>query len=276
MTNAILEMSTDVVTAHLAQNRMSAKDVPNFIRDVHKTLSELSGEAGKSASLTATRASETSLDAKVPEIEPTPSASAENDAAETSAAKAAEDDAPQDAKPENKMVAYVRDNDLSDPVFEGLDPYLAARISPRTAAKLDPNNEIHPTVFPNHIICLEDGQICKLLRTYINNRFQMTPEQYIEKWNLPDDYPMTPPEYQAKKRAAAKKGGLGKKVRAHRERSKEERDAEKKAAKAEPKRRGRPPKNAAKKAKEAAETPKNTQPTRRKLSIVQQQKDLAV
>lgn len=70
-----------------------------------------------------------------------------------------------------------------------------------------------PGVYPGTIVCLEDNVGTTLLRAYLKNRFDMTFEQYKTKWNLPSDYPYTPPEYAAKKREDAKAGGLGKKIR---------------------------------------------------------------
>ena len=116
-------------------------------------------------------------------------------------------------------VAPVLHDDISDPAFEGLDPWLAKRISPKMAGKLDPANAVHPTVFPDYIICLEDGETVKLLRPYVQKRFGLAFNEYLDKWNLPDDYPTAPPKYLEAKRAAAKASGLGVTTRAHREKS---------------------------------------------------------
>lgn len=278
MTTDILEMSTQLVTAHLTQNRMSAKDVPDFIRNVYTTLDDLKSKtASVEANVEAPALANTAkTDAVEQKAESAPRAENAPAPAETTAANEAEaDTAPRVDQPHSNKVAYVRDNDLSDPVFEGLDPYLAARISPRTAEKLDPNNEIHPSVFPDHLICLEDGQSVTLLRSYIKKRFGLTPTEYVEKWNLPDEYPMSPPEYIAKKRKAALKGGLGRKVRANREKPKAQKASEEKtASKTAPKAtRGRPKKakTADKSDAASASARDSSTPARRKLSLFQKE-----
>ncbi|QAY80488.1 MucR family transcriptional regulator [Sphingosinicella sp. BN140058] len=137
---------------------------------------------------------------------------------ETATTPAGEAPAPASAKSQqriNTKVAPIRQEDISDPVFAGLDPWLAKRISPAVAAKLDANNPIHPSVFPEFIVCLEDGGTAKLLRPYVENRFEpMTLDDYKRKWHLPVDYPHAAPAYLERKRATAQASGLGTKVRA--------------------------------------------------------------
>ena len=59
------------------------------------------------------------------------------------------------------------------------------------------------------IICLEDGQRCRMMARYLMRKFSMTPEQYRRKWSLPDSYPMNSPGYQAKQSRNARELGLG-------------------------------------------------------------------
>lgn len=63
---------------------------------------------------------------------------------------------------------------------------------------------------PDYITCLEDGAQVILLKRYLAKRFNMTPEQYREKWNLPEDYPMVAKSYSEKRSQIAKDTGLGK------------------------------------------------------------------
>lgn len=63
----------------------------------------------------------------------------------------------------------------------------------------------------DYIICLEDGKKLKMLKRYLRTRFDMSPEEYRQKWGLPADYPMVAPSYAAKRSAFAKQIGLGKK-----------------------------------------------------------------
>lgn len=71
--------------------------------------------------------------------------------------------------------------------------------------------QIKDSVKPDKIQCLEDGTWHVMLRRYIRRRYKMTPEQYKEKWGLPDNYPMVAPDYAEKRSKIAKKTGLGKK-----------------------------------------------------------------
>lgn len=71
--------------------------------------------------------------------------------------------------------------------------------------------QIASSVTLEKIQCLEDGTWHVMLRRYLKRRFNMTPEQYREKWGLPNDYPFVAPEYSVRRSKIAKKNGLGKK-----------------------------------------------------------------
>lgn len=75
---------------------------------------------------------------------------------------------------------------------------------------------IKKSVFPDHIICLEDGKKLKMLKRHLKTAYNMTPEQYRERWGLPPDYPMVAPSYARHRSSLAKKIGLGTKPRAGR------------------------------------------------------------
>jgi len=68
------------------------------------------------------------------------------------------------------------------------------------------------SVFPDYIICLEDGKKFKSLKRHLNVHYGLTPEEYRTKWNLPADYPMVAPNYAATRSALAKASGLGRKA----------------------------------------------------------------
>ena len=72
---------------------------------------------------------------------------------------------------------------------------------------------IKKSVTPDYIICLEDGKKLKMLKRHLKTRYNMTPEEYRERWGLPADYPMVAPNYAAQRRELAKKIGLGTKRR---------------------------------------------------------------
>lgn len=84
---------------------------------------------------------------------------------------------------------------------------------PEVAAQ-EPAVSIRASVKPDYIVCLEDGKKLKMLKRHLMTHYSMTPEQYRAKWNLPSDYPMTAPNYAAKRAELAKKIGLGVKPKA--------------------------------------------------------------
>jgi predicted transcriptional regulator len=77
--------------------------------------------------------------------------------------------------------------------------------------KLQPAVPVKRSVFPDYIVCLEDGKKQKMLKRHLQTAHGMTPEQYREKWNLPHDYPLVAPNYAEKRSALAKAIGLGRK-----------------------------------------------------------------
>ena len=64
-------------------------------------------------------------------------------------------------------------------------------------------------VFPDYIVCLEDGKKFKSLKRHLRTHDDLAPEEYREKWGLAHDYPMVAPNYAAARSALAKKMGLG-------------------------------------------------------------------
>ena len=68
---------------------------------------------------------------------------------------------------------------------------------------------IKKSVTPDYIVCLEDGLKFKSLKRHLRSRYNMSPEQYREKWGLPHDYPMVAPNYAAARSSLAKQMGLG-------------------------------------------------------------------
>ena len=68
---------------------------------------------------------------------------------------------------------------------------------------------IKKSVFPDYIVCLEDGKKLKMLKRHLKTAYNMTPEEYRERWNLPADYPMVAPNYAERRSGLAKQIGLG-------------------------------------------------------------------
>ena len=83
--------------------------------------------------------------------------------------------------------------------------------APPEPEKQIPVVSIKKSVFPDYIICLEDGRKMKTLKRYLRTTYSMTPEQYREKWGLPADYPMVAPSYAEHRSVLAKQTGLGRK-----------------------------------------------------------------
>ncbi|MBO9463277.1 MucR family transcriptional regulator (plasmid) [Labrenzia sp. 5N] len=79
------------------------------------------------------------------------------------------------------------------------------------AEELVPAVPVKKSVLGDYIICLEDGKRFKSLKRHLRTHFDMTPEDYRAKWNLPADYPMVAPNYAAARSDLARKMGLGQK-----------------------------------------------------------------
>jgi predicted transcriptional regulator len=88
-----------------------------------------------------------------------------------------------------------------------------ARVSQENSAlepaRPEPAVPIKKSITPDFIICLEDGKKLKMLKRHLKTAYDMTPEQYRERWGLPADYPMVAPNYASQRRTLAKKIGLG-------------------------------------------------------------------
>jgi MucR family transcriptional regulator, transcriptional regulator of exopolysaccharide biosynthesis len=78
-----------------------------------------------------------------------------------------------------------------------------------TSEPLKPAVSLKKSITPEYIVCLEDGKKFKSLKRHLRTQYNMTPEQYREKWNLAPDYPMVAPNYAAARSQLAKQMGLG-------------------------------------------------------------------
>jgi predicted transcriptional regulator len=125
MTETLITLTADIVSAHVSNNSVAVNDVPGLIQNVHSALSQLG--------------------TTVPEPE----------------------------------------------------------------VKQEPAVSVRSSIKPDYIICLEDGKKLKMLKRHLMTHYNMTPEQYRAKWNLPADYPMVAPNYAEQRRSLAKKIGLG-------------------------------------------------------------------
>lgn len=96
---------------------------------------------------------------------------------------------------------------------------VAAGQNATSAESLKPAVPVKRSVTPEYIICLEDGLKFKSLKRHLRTRYNMTPDQYREKWNLPPDYSMVAANYAAARSRLARDMGLGQQRRRRRERA---------------------------------------------------------
>ena len=122
----IIEMTTDIVSAYVGNNTITAADLPSLIQSVHKALAQVS---------------------------------------------TGEEAAPQ--------------------------------------APQEPAVSVRKSITPDYLICLEDGRKFKSLKRHLRTKYDMSPEEYRAKWNLPKDYPMVAPNYAKARSDLAKQMGLG-------------------------------------------------------------------
>ena len=83
--------------------------------------------------------------------------------------------------------------------------------APEPEAKQEPAVSVRASVKPDYIVCLEDGKKLKMLKRHLMTHYNLTPDQYREKWGLDASYPMVAPHYAAARSQLAKKMGLGRK-----------------------------------------------------------------
>ena len=76
-------------------------------------------------------------------------------------------------------------------------------------ARPEPRVPIRSSIKPDYIVCLEDGKKLKMLKRHLMTHYNMTPDQYRQKWGLNADYPMVAPNYAEQRRTLAKSIGLG-------------------------------------------------------------------
>ena len=85
--------------------------------------------------------------------------------------------------------------------------------------QVDPQEDLRPavpvkkSVTPDFIVCLEDGKKFKSLKRHLRTHYNLSPEEYRDKWGLPHDYPMVAPNYANARSQLAKKMGLGQRRR---------------------------------------------------------------
>jgi predicted transcriptional regulator len=118
------------------------------------------------------------------------------------------------------VAAYVSNNTvptaelpaLINEVQQALIQAAAGSAEP-AKVELKPAVPIRRSVTPDYIVCLEDGKQFKSLKRHLKTQYDLSPDEYRQKWGLPADYPMVAPSYAAARSAMAKQMGLGRKRR---------------------------------------------------------------
>jgi predicted transcriptional regulator len=119
------------------------------------------------------------------------------------------------------VAAHVGNNTVAIPDLPQLihDVYkslASVGIQPAQPERPQPAVPVKRSVTPDYIICLEDGKKLKMLKRHLKTAYNMTPEEYRDRWALPADYPMVAPNYAKHRSTLAKKIGLGTKPRRRR------------------------------------------------------------
>ena len=108
----------------------------------------------------------------------------------------------------NNSVAMADVPSLIEQVFNSLERLGSNQVE-EVSEKPKPAVPVRRSVTPDYIICLEDGKKLKMLKRHLRTAYDMTPEEYRERWGLAADYPMVAPNYAVQRRDLAKKIGLG-------------------------------------------------------------------
>ena len=117
--------------------------------------------------------------------------------------------------------AYVSNNSvpmnelsgLISQVYSALGSTQGEAPSQQPSEKPKPAVPVKKSVTDDYIICLEDGKQFKSLKRHLSSKYDMTPEEYRQRWNLPADYPMVAPSYAAARSKLAREMGLGRKAK---------------------------------------------------------------
>jgi predicted transcriptional regulator len=111
------------------------------------------------------------------------------------------------------VAAHVRNNTVAQgdigELIRTVHSALTEVSSGNSHERPNPAIAVRRSVTPDYIVCLEDGKKLKMLKRHLKTAYNMSPEEYRERWGLPADYPMVAPNYARQRSALAKKIGLG-------------------------------------------------------------------
>jgi len=108
----------------------------------------------------------------------------------------------------NNTVPQAEMPALIEQVFRTLSN-LGGGGTPMSGDRPQPAVPVKKSVTPDYIVCLEDGKKLKMLKRHLKTAYDMSPEEYRERWGLPSDYPMVAPNYAKQRSRLAKDIGLG-------------------------------------------------------------------
>jgi predicted transcriptional regulator len=112
--------------------------------------------------------------------------------------------------------AYVSNNSVASQELPNLISEVYAALQKTNGREPEPEPEplkpavsVKKSITPDYLICLEDGKKFKSLKRHLRTHYNLSPEEYRERWGLPSDYPMVAPNYAAARSELAKRMGLG-------------------------------------------------------------------
>ncbi|MBD8908219.1 MucR family transcriptional regulator [Methylorubrum zatmanii] len=112
--------------------------------------------------------------------------------------------------------AFVSNNSISSGELPGLIVSVHRSLTQLSEKPAEPENPpltpavpIRRSIQQDFLICLEDGKKFKSLKRHLRTRYNLSPDEYRARWNLPDDYPMVAPSYAATRSELARTMGLG-------------------------------------------------------------------
>jgi predicted transcriptional regulator len=108
----------------------------------------------------------------------------------------------------NNTVAVADLPLLINQVYQSLQN-IGGAVPAAASERPQPAVSVKKSVHPDYIICLEDGKKLKMLKRHLKTAYNMSPEEYRERWALPADYPMVAPNYAKQRSRLAKEIGLG-------------------------------------------------------------------
>ena len=108
----------------------------------------------------------------------------------------------------NNAVQAAELPELIQKVYQALT---ALGSAPAQEDKPEPAVPVRKSVFPDYIVCLEDGKKLKMLKRHLQTSYNLTPDAYRARWGLPSNYPMVAPSYAERRSTLAKSIGLGRK-----------------------------------------------------------------